>query len=519
MESSVLKTPSRPGLRGPSPLLRLAPDERLIALVRRGQHAAFEAIVARYQVRLLAFCRHMLTSREDAEDVLQEVFAAAFNAIQADTREINVRPWLYRIARNRCLNHLRRQTAIGVDSMDVHFADAGQSTVEKAAGREDFRLLMSDIRRLPETQRSALLLREMDALSYEQIAEAMETTVPGVKSLLVRARVSLGEAAEARKLTCAEVRLELGAIAEGISSTTAPIRRHVKDCQRCREFRTHLRANNRVLAAALPVGPLLLLKKVALTKLGLSAGAGGASGGSAAAGAGAATAAAGGASAVGGAGVAGSGFAGAVAAGTLATKAVAGLAAAVLVTAGAAVEVHRDHHPRHPRPVAVARVQPRDLAPAVAVSVPQPTTTVVLRPAAPTVAVKSPAQAAAAAAAAASALKAAKPPVVAVTLPQPVAAAVAAPPPPPPPAPTVQQISSSSVLPPQPPTDAPATPPAAPPPTVEVIVQPSAGTTLPSTPQVAPSTPPLPATADPAPPAATAPAGDVIAGGTVISPG
>ena len=302
MESSVLKTSALglPGRRGPSPLLRLAPDERLIALVRRGQQAAFETIVSRYQARLLAFCRHMLASREDAEDVLQEVFAAAFNAILADQREINVRPWLYRIARNRCLNHLRRQTAIGVDSMDVHFADAGQSTVEKAAGREDFRLLMSDIRRLPETQRTALLLREMDALSYEQIAEAMETTVPGVKSLLVRARVALGEAAEARKLTCAEVRLELGAIAEGIARRTPPIRRHVKDCQRCRDFRTHLRANNRVMAAALPIGPLLLLKKIALAKLGFSAGAGGASGGSAAAGAGAGAAtAAGGAAAVG----------------------------------------------------------------------------------------------------------------------------------------------------------------------------------------------------------------------------
>ncbi|MGH2899534.1 MAG: RNA polymerase sigma factor, partial [Solirubrobacteraceae bacterium] len=83
-------------MRGPTPLLRLQSDERLIALVRRGNHAAFETLVARYQSRLLAFCRHMLGSREDAEDVLQEVFAAAFNALLADEREINARPWLYR---------------------------------------------------------------------------------------------------------------------------------------------------------------------------------------------------------------------------------------------------------------------------------------------------------------------------------------------------------------------------------------------------------------------------------------
>ncbi|MEA2298843.1 MAG: hypothetical protein QOF77_1779 [Solirubrobacteraceae bacterium] len=511
MESSVIKNTSLPGLRGPSALLRLAPDERLIALVRRGQHAAFETIVSRYQSRLLAFCRHMLASREDAEDVLQEVFAAAFNAILADRRDINVRPWLYRIARNRCLNHLRRQTAIGVDSMDVHFADAGQSTVEKAAGREDFRLLMSDIRRLPETQRTALLLREMDALSYEQIAEAMETTVPGVKSLLVRARVSLGEASEARKLTCAEVRLELGAIAEGLSSTTAPVRRHVKDCQRCKDFRTHLRANNRVLAAALPVGPLLLMKKVLLTKLGLSAGAGG--GGGAAAGAGAATAVGGAATAAGGAGAAGGGFAGALTAGTLATKAVAGLAAAALVTAGAAVEVR--HAPAHhsPRVASIARVEPRDFVPAVAASAPQPTTTVRLgRPPAP---VARPARAATPAAA-----TKVPPPVLAAapaapaTPAAPAAAAVQAPLPPPP---TVQEISNSSVLPPQPQASEPAA--AAPSPPVQVIVQSTADPTPPAPAPAAPSAPaPIPA----APPAATvsappATADTVIASTTVLT--
>src|SRR5947209_7132379 len=97
-----------PGIAGRSPLLRLQSDERLIALIRRGQHGAFEVLVQRYQSRLLSFCRHMLGSTEDAEDVLQEVFAAAYNAILGDERAINARPWLYRIARNRCLNHLRR---------------------------------------------------------------------------------------------------------------------------------------------------------------------------------------------------------------------------------------------------------------------------------------------------------------------------------------------------------------------------------------------------------------------------
>src|SRR3954470_18129507 len=221
MEVSALKHPGV-ALRGPTPLLRLQSDERLVTLTRRGNQAAFEALVSRYEARLLAFCRHMLGSREDAEDVLPEVFAAGFNAMTADERPINVRPWLYRIARNRSLNHLRRQTAIGVDSMDVHLADNGVTTADKVHEREEFRQLVADVQELAETQRTALLLREIDALSYEQIAEAMETTVPSVKSLLVRARVSLAEAAEARKLTCDEVREELGEVAEGLMTRTSP---------------------------------------------------------------------------------------------------------------------------------------------------------------------------------------------------------------------------------------------------------------------------------------------------------
>jgi RNA polymerase sigma factor (sigma-70 family) len=344
VEATALTHAGAAGLRGPTPLLRLQSDERLIALVRKGNHAAFEALVGRYQARLLAFCRHMLGSREDAEDVLQEVFAAAFNAILADDRAINVRPWLYRIARNRSLNHLRRQQAIGVDSMDIHLSEGGMTTADKVHKREDFRALIGDVQELPETQKTALLLREIDALSYEQIAEAMETTVPSVKSLLVRARVALAEMAEARQLTCEEVREELGEVAEGLKRTSAPVRRHLRTCDRCTNFRKQLRQTNKALASIMPVAPILLFKKVLLAHLGTTAGAG----------AGATAGAAGGAAA-----------GGAVSAGisTVASKAAAGIAAAAIVGVGA-VEVKRARVPveHPPAQAAVAPVQP---APAV----------------------------------------------------------------------------------------------------------------------------------------------------------
>ncbi len=365
MEVSALSHPSGiSGLRGPSPLLRLQSDERLIALTRRGHHAAFETLFGRYQSRLLAFCRHMLSSREDAEDVLQEVFAAAFNAVLADDRPINVRPWLYRIARNRSLNHLRRSSATGVDSMDVHFADHGLSTGDKVLRRESFRELVADVHDLPETQRTALLLREIDALSYDQIAQAMETTVPSVKSLLVRARISLAEAAEARKMSCEEVRLELGEAAEGLVKLGTPARRHVRSCDRCSFFKRQLRQNNKALAAVMPVAPLLLAKKLILAKFGstASAGAGHVAGGAGAMGAGAVGA---GAAAGGGASVAGGLMT--AGAGALATKAVAGLAAAALVTAGAVAADHAavTPHRHHRAPVAAA-----DMSAAVSVAAP-----------------------------------------------------------------------------------------------------------------------------------------------------
>ncbi|MEA2405481.1 MAG: hypothetical protein QOE08_2128 [Thermoleophilaceae bacterium] len=340
MEAGALHhaQPGLVGLAGRSPLLRLASDEKLIELTRRGQHGAFEALVQRYQSRLLAFCRHMLGSTEDAEDVLQEVFTASFNAMLADERAINARPWLYRIARNRCLNHLRRPVPAGQDSMDIFERDGGISTADTVQKREEFRQIVADVQDLPETQRTALLLREIDALSYDHIAEAMDTTVPSVKSLLVRARVSLAEAGEARLLTCGEVRLELGQVAEGIAKTTAPVRRHLKGCERCRVFRGELRKANRALAAVYPLGPLVLFKKFVLTKVSLAGGAG--------------AGAAGGAGSAGGVGLAGAGIAGSAAAGaggggivsagigTLASKAAAGLAAAAVVTAGAVEAQH-----------------------------------------------------------------------------------------------------------------------------------------------------------------------------------
>jgi RNA polymerase sigma factor (sigma-70 family) len=343
LEASALTHASRRGLLARrSPLLKLQGDEKLIAMARSGNPGAFETIVDRYQSRLLGFCRQMLSSTEDAEDVLQEVFVNAYKAMLADEREINLRPWLYRIARNRCLNYLRKPKADAQESMDMVPEVDAASTAEMVHNREEFRQILSDVNKLPETQRSALLLREMDALSYEEIAAAMDTTVPSVKSLLVRARISLTEASQARLLTCGEVRIELSEAAEGLRKASAPVRRHVRECDECADFRSQLRSNEKALAALFPVGPLIAFKGFILSKLGLggAGGAGASASGAGAAGAGAvgsvgAAAAISGGSAAGGLGAIG---------GAIGTKAVAGVVTAAVLTAGA-VEVKQNTNP------------------------------------------------------------------------------------------------------------------------------------------------------------------------------
>src|SRR5258708_38140721 len=103
----------------------------------------------------------------------------------------------------------------------------------------------------------------------------METTVPRVKSLVVRARVSLAEAAQAGMLTCDRVRTELGEVAEGLRRRPGGlVRRHLRACQRCSTFKGQLGETSKALTAILPIGfaPLLLLRKLAILHIGHSAG-------------------------------------------------------------------------------------------------------------------------------------------------------------------------------------------------------------------------------------------------------
>ena len=179
------------------PRIRPQSDAQLVARFRAGDEAAFAALVERFEPRLLAYARRMLRGRtsEAAEDVVQDVFVRAYGGLRRDDRPMDVRPWLYRIAHNRCLDVLR----IDVPAELVVEPPAAATTETRVEGSERLRHLVEDIQALSPNQRSALIIRELDGLSYEEIAAALDVTVPAVKSLLVRARVNLAEAAQARE--------------------------------------------------------------------------------------------------------------------------------------------------------------------------------------------------------------------------------------------------------------------------------------------------------------------------------
>ncbi len=283
MEASALHAPpSIQRLSISGPLLRLRSDEQLVALFRAGSEDAFTVIHDRYKQRLFAYVRQMLTSasRADAEDVMQDVFVRAYGALRNDDRDVNLRAWLYRVAHNRCIDHFRRPTPQAADIFDVSRTPL-QDPIETAQRREDLQRLVDDVGRLPEQQRSALLMREIDGLAYADIAAALDVTVPAVKSLLVRARVGLAEAIEARDTDCSAIRDDLLASYDRGVKASGRARKHMRECAGCREYRTSLRTLKRSFAALSPVGafgPLALAAKA----LGISgAGGGAAAGGSA----------------------------------------------------------------------------------------------------------------------------------------------------------------------------------------------------------------------------------------------
>ncbi len=339
MEASAL--PGSVGLARPRiglgvPLLRLRSDDQLVSLFRAGNEDAFRVIHDRYRQRLYAYSRQMLSSSAaDAEDVVQEIFVRVYGSLRSSNRELALRAWLYRIAHNRCIDEIRRPQPIATDVIEELTATAAPDPIARIEQRDALRRLIADVRRLPEQQRSALLMRELGGMPYADVAEALTVSVPAVKSLLVRARVGLAQAGEARDTACARIREDLIVAHDRGVRTSGLARRHMRDCHECRHFRSEVRGVSRQFAALVPaLGPIGVVAKLL--------GVGGAGGGGAAAGTGA----------VATSGAAGTGAVVSVGAAAAGAGHVVTLIAAAFVAAGGAIELqqasppalHAHHH-------------------------------------------------------------------------------------------------------------------------------------------------------------------------------
>jgi RNA polymerase sigma-70 factor, ECF subfamily len=172
-------------------------DDELVAAVRAGRADAFDAIHDRYVHELLGYARQVLAgAHHDAEEVVQDAFVKALNALRADDRSIALRPWLYTIVRNRALDELRRpKRSAGVDPEELMLSDPDGDPLDRMIERHHFDRVLSGIRKLPQRQREALVLRELDGRTHEEVAQHLGITTGASKTLLHRARGNLVVAA------------------------------------------------------------------------------------------------------------------------------------------------------------------------------------------------------------------------------------------------------------------------------------------------------------------------------------
>jgi RNA polymerase sigma-70 factor (ECF subfamily) len=186
------------------------PDVRLMLQVRDGSATAFEELMLRYQGRLVAVLEHLVGSRDQAEDLAQEVFMRVYRARKKYVAGAKFSTWLFTIANNVALNALRTRSRrpevtlrsrdsgpLGARPLDTMLqAGSGQMPtrqVDKAELQEVVRMALST---LNERQRMAVLLSKFEGMSYADIAQTMEITPQAVKSLLSRARNGLRDVLE-----------------------------------------------------------------------------------------------------------------------------------------------------------------------------------------------------------------------------------------------------------------------------------------------------------------------------------
>jgi len=176
-------------------------DRELAEQAKLGDQDAFEQLVLDNQNRVYSLALRLCGDREEAEDLAQEAFVKAWQALATFQGESSFATWVYRLTTNVCIDHLRKkkrregvEPAVSLDNEDTGWAEPAdweqdpQRLLEKS---ERGRALERGLSRLPDWQRRVLVLREMSGLSYQEIAEQLDLDLGTVKSRIARARLSL----------------------------------------------------------------------------------------------------------------------------------------------------------------------------------------------------------------------------------------------------------------------------------------------------------------------------------------
>ena len=183
------------GIESPIQKAEADNDQLLVDRARLGDRHAFDLLVLKYQSRLFVLVSRMISNNADTLDVLQDTFLKAYRSLNNFRGESAFYTWLYRIAVNTCKNHIMTKAK---ESKDVSIDDDGamelsvlqdQSTPDGEFGAEQLQTaILSAIELLPDDLKSALMLRELEGMSYDAIAEAMGCPIGTERSRIFRAR-------------------------------------------------------------------------------------------------------------------------------------------------------------------------------------------------------------------------------------------------------------------------------------------------------------------------------------------
>jgi RNA polymerase sigma-70 factor, ECF subfamily len=179
-------------------------EAEIMTELRSGSEAAFDWLVTYYHAPVYAVVSGILRNPTDAADVTQEVFLKAFRGIRGFRQGSSLKTWLYRIAVRESLNyrrwfwrHLRFQSSIEDEQMgSAEFEDTGTSPFDELASREIQDAVQRALGEVPAVFRAAVILRDLEGLSYEEVGEVLEVSVGTVKSRILRGRRMLREILE-----------------------------------------------------------------------------------------------------------------------------------------------------------------------------------------------------------------------------------------------------------------------------------------------------------------------------------